>query len=294
MDPVREVKMVWENLALAMALWTGTKKGLITTAQAPTGRVAVPTDNGMIVEVFNPLELRGNQDLARCISNQVRGAVTFSAMQTYGTMEQVFRRPPLKEADPDLRAARSVLFLLYNTLSQGMLAPVWSCPPAYRQRFEVRPISFVLDASYLDGKEVAWQDFGGLVKYLDLLEYCIGWLKEAPRNVGPTVGVVAPAGPIQENQLSMPPASDGPVAAFIQDKCVKDPDGHAMAKELYDHYVQWCLATEQEPLVQRNFGIQLTKLGFVRKRRGRGRHWWRGLVLAGGEGAQPSDPDGVE
>ena len=102
MDSVREVKMVWENLALAMALWTGTKKGLITTAHAPTGRVAVPTDNGMIVEVFNPLELRGNQDLARCISNQVRGAVTFSAMQTYGTMEQVFRRPPLKEADPRL------------------------------------------------------------------------------------------------------------------------------------------------------------------------------------------------
>ena len=280
MEPAQEIRMVWENLALAMALSAGAKKGLITTAHVPTGRAAVPTDDGMVVEVFNPLDLSSNQDLARCINNQVRGAVTFSAMQTHGTMAQVFSSQPLREVDPDLRAARSALFLLYNTLSQGMLAPVWSCPPAYRQRFEVRPISFVLDASNLDGKEVFWQDFGGLGKYLDLLEYCIGWLEQAPRDVEPAVGVVVPTGLIQENQLSMALLDDEPVAVFIQDKCVMDPNGHAIAKDLYDQYLEFCRDKRQEPLVQRNFGIQLTKLGFVRKRRGRGRHWWQGVKLA--------------
>ena len=279
MDPVQEIKMVWENLALAMALWAGAKKGLITTAQVPTGRAAVPTDDGKVVEVFNPLDLSSNQELLRCINNQVRGAVTFSAMLTHGTMAQVFRSPPLKEVDPDLRAARSALFLLYNTLSQGMLAPVWSCPSAYRQRFEVRPISLVLDASYLDGKEVFWQDFGGLGKYLDLLEYCIGWLEQVPRYAERNVEVVAPAGVLQENQLSMALLGDDPLAAFIQEKCVLDPDGHAMAKDLYDQYLEWCQDRRQDPLVQRNFGIQLTKLGFLRKRRGRGRHWWQGVTL---------------
>ena len=83
MDPAQEVKMVWENLALALALWAGAKKGLITTAQVPTGRAAVPTDDGKIVEMFNPLELSSNQDLLRSINNQVRGAVTFSAMYTH-------------------------------------------------------------------------------------------------------------------------------------------------------------------------------------------------------------------
>ena len=294
MDPTQEIKMVWENLALAMALSAGVKKGLITTAQVPTGRAAVPTDDGGVVEVFNPLDLRSNQDLTRCINNQVRGAVTFSAMQTHGTMAQVFPNTPLREVDADLRAARGALFLLYNTLSQGMLAPVWRCPPAYRQRFEVRPISFVLDASHLDGKEVFWQDFGGLGKYLDLLEYCIGWLEQVPRDAESTVGVVAPAGPTPENQLSMALLGDEPVAAFIQDRCVMDPDGHTMAKDLYDQYLEWCRATEQESLVQRNFGIQLTNLGFVRKRRGRGRHWWRGVRLqALTSTGQPSEPDGV-
>ena len=280
MDPVQDIKLVWENLALAMALWAGAKKGLITTAQVPTGRAAVPTDDGKVVEVFNPLDLKSNRDLLRCINNQIRGAVTFSAMLTHGTMAQAFGSPPLRGVDPDLRAARSALFLLYNTLSQGMLAPVWSCPAAYRQRFEVRAISFVLDASHLNGKEVFWQDFGGLDKYLDLLEYCIGWLEQAPSDVEPIVGVVAPAGPIQDNQLSLALNGDEPVATFIQDKCVVDPDGYTMAKDLYDQYLEWCRASEQEPLVQRNFGIQLTKLGLVRKRRGRGRHWWQGVVLA--------------
>ena len=279
MEPVQEIRMVWENLALAMALWAGTKKGLITTAQVPTGKAAVPTDDGMLEEVFNPLELRNNRDLIRCINNQIRGAVTFSAMQTHGTMAQVFTNPPLREVDQDLRAARSALFLLYNTLSQGMLAPRWSCPAPYRQRFEVRPISFVLDASSLNGKEVFWEDFGGLDKYLGLLEYCIGWLEQAHSDAEPCVETVAPVELKKENQLSMILSGDEPIAAFIQDKCMMDPDAHAMAKDLYDRYLDWCRDKEHEPLVQRNFGIQLTRLGFERKRRGRGRHWWRGVRL---------------
>ena len=279
MEPVQEIKIVWENLALAMALWAGTKKGLITTAQVPTGRAAVPTDDGKVVEVFNPLDLRSNHDLARCINNQVRGAVTFSAMQTHGTLGQVFKRPPLSEDDQDLRAARCILFLLYNTFSQGMLAPVWSCPPAYRERFEVGQIAFVLDASSLDGNLVYWQDFGGLDKYLALLGYCIGSLEQAPSYSEATNGAVAAVQPAQDNQLPLVLSGDEPVSAFIQARCVLDPEGHSMAKDLYDEYLQWCLATEQDPLLQRGFGIQLTKLGFVRRRRGRGRHWWRGVRL---------------
>ena len=142
MEPAQEIKMVWENLALAMALWAGTKKGLITTAQVPTGRAAVPTDDGMVVEVFNPLELRSNQDLVRCINNQIRGAVTFSAMHTHGTMAQVFRSPPLREVDPDLRAARSALFLLYNTLSPGNAGTAVELPSVLPSTFRGSPDLF--------------------------------------------------------------------------------------------------------------------------------------------------------
>lgn len=280
MEPAQEVGMVRENLALAMALWAGARKGLITTAHVPTGRAAVPTDVGTLEEVFNPLDLRNNQDLLRCINNQIRGAVTFSAMLTHGTMAQVFKSPPLREADPDFRAARSVMFLVYNTLSQGMLSPVWSCPPPYRQRFEVSPISFVLDAANIDGKEVFWEDFGGLEKYLDLLEYCIGWVEEVSQDAKSYIANVVPIVVSMENQLSMGLSGDEPVATFIHDKCTMDTDSSTLAKDLYDHYIGWCRNTGNQPMLQRNFGIQLSKLGFVRKRRGRGRHWWMGVRLA--------------
>ena len=272
--------MVRENVALAMALWAGAKKGFITTEHVPTGRAAVPTDDGRLVKVFNPLDLTSNQDLLRCINNQVRGAVAFAAMQTHGAMSQVFRIPPLKETDPDLRAARSALFLINAALAQGMLSPAWSCPPAYRQRFEVHQISFVLDASELDGKEVFWEDFGGLDKYLELLEYCVGRLEQVPGDTARSGTRAGPVGPTTENQLSMALTRDEPVAAFIQEKCVTDSDGNTLAKDLYYQYLEWCRDGGQEPLFQRSFGIQLTKLGFVRKRRGRGRHWWTGLKLA--------------
>ena len=165
--------------ALAMALWAGMKKGLITRAHLPTGRAVVPSDEGFVVEVVNPLDLKSDQELARCVNNHVRGAVTFSAMQTHNTLTRVYRNPPLHEVDPDLRAARCAIFVMNQSLIQEMLAPVWDCPAAYRHRFEVRPISFVLDASALVGKPVSWEDFGGLDKLLDLLLYCVRRLDRA-------------------------------------------------------------------------------------------------------------------
>ena len=280
MEPELKIKMVWENLALAMALWAGMKKGLITRAHLPTGRAVVPSDEGFVVEVVNPLVLKTEQDLARCVNNHVRGAVTFSAMQAHHTLTEEYRNPPLQEVDPDLRAARCAIFVMNHSLSQGMLAPVWDCPAAYRHRFEVRPISFVLDASALVGKPVNWEDFGGLDKYLDLLQYCGCRLGQAASRESDARGATDEASLAQENQLFMALPADGPVAAFVDAKCLVDLETRAMAKDLYTGYIDWCQETDRAPLLQRSFGIQLTNLGFVRKRRGRGRHWWQGIELA--------------
>ena len=300
MEPGLEIRMVWENLALAMALWSGTKKGLITKDHLPSGRTVVPTDDGRLVHVYNPLVLKNEQDLARCVNNQVRGAVTFSAMQTHSTLDSLYKYPPLgrpgvTETDPDLRAARCAIYLIYTALSQGLLAPVWNCPAAYRQYFEVRPVSFVLDAASLDGKPVYWEDFGGLGKYLDLLEFCM--LVTERRADHPHLGL-AGTGP-EANQAEAGQAYPGrspvtisgnervasfQVTAFLEAKCVMEPESYTIARELYDEYLAWCQDTGQTPLVQRSFGIQLSRLGFIRKRRGRGKHWWKGLERQGGAG----------
>ena len=283
MEPALEIRMVWENLAIAMAMWAGTNKGLITKARLPTGWGTVPSDDGNILDVFNPLELRNDEDLARCINNQVRGAVTFSAMQTHNTLEQVLTNPPLSEVDADFRAARSAVFVLNNSLGQGMLDPVWHCPQAYRRRFQVSAISFVLDASDLDGKPVFWEDFGGLNKYLELLEFCAGRLEQLLPDTELPLEANAETAHTSENQLSMAWPGDLPVAAFIETRCVVGPEARTIAKDLYAEYLSWCRDTEQVALVQRGFGIHLTKLGFTRKRRGRGHHWWLGIEPVKGE-----------
>lgn len=303
MEPALEIRMVWENLALAMALWAGAKKGMITKDHLPTGNSVVPGAPGKLESVYNPLELRNEQDLARCISNQLRGGVTFSAMLTQRTLEYVFGSTsvsaPLSEADPDFRAARCSIFLLSTALSQGMLAPVWDCKGPYRSRFEVETISFVLDASDLDGKPVFWENFGGLEKYLKLLEYLADHLEQlgpVPRQTvaAPTdenvdgSQVPVPAGkpgqtPIPQTpmaQIPMAGIGDETLAGFLEARCVLVPESYTIASDLYTNYLNWCEDAGQHPLVQRSFGIQLTKLGFTRKRRGRGRHWWKGLEAA--------------
>ena len=282
MEPALEIKMVRENLALAIAYWTGVRKGLITSAHLPAGRAIVTSDTGQVVEVFNSLKLEGNEDLARCATNQVRSAHAFSVMHTHRILESVYSGTPLEETDPDRKSARCAIHLLNVTMMQDMLAPVWACPPNYRQRFGVQPISFVLDASKLDGKTVYWHDFGGLEKYLDLLDYIAGQVEQLPektaRSNARDSGKVPPTRPRSVETVSVA----DPVSQFVAARCLVEPDAQTIAGGLYADFLEWCREGGLPILGQRSFGRRLTKMGFTRRRRGRGRHWWQGIGIAAG------------
>ena len=49
-----------------------------------------------------------------------------------------------------------------------MIAPAWDIPPEYRRSFTAPGLDFTLDAAGLQGREVRWEHFGGLARYLDL------------------------------------------------------------------------------------------------------------------------------
>ncbi len=334
--PELEIQMVRENLALAISYWTAVRKGQITPAHLPAQRDVVTTETGRVVEVFNPLRIRGQAELARCATNQVRGAFAFSAMQSHRTLESVCSGSPLSETEPGLRSARACIYLLDRSFRLGMLTPVWSCPPEYRQRFAVNSISFALDASQIDRQPIAWSDFGGLDKYLGLLEYCASFVERMPRVETPTLdesedasagdqpaqspapppeaarvesvltesvptesvpteSVPTESVPTGSDPVEIDPAEDDgePVAEvdgqdsvtrFVTERCIVGPDVRTIASGLYAAYVDWCQETQQTPMTQRSFGMGLTGLGFTRRRRGRGRHWWEGLGAEGQQG----------
>ena len=174
--------------------------------------------------------------------------------------------------------------LLSNTMREGLVTPVWRCPAPYRVRLEVAPISFVMDATNLDGKQVSWDDFGGLGKYLDLLEFCADRLEQRPVELDEVAEPVA-AAPVSkaeggQSQLELQIQDNGPVSDFVEARCTVKAGAQVMAKDLFTGYLNWCHENGTPPLVQRTFGIQLSKMGFLRKRRGRGRHWWQGVELA--------------
>ena len=277
------IKMVKENLALSIALWAAAQRGSITAAYVP-GKTEFKALTDETVEVDTPLELRDNKELVRCVSNQIRGAFAFSAIQTYRSLESTYTGSPLQEPDPDLKAARCAFYLLNNTMSRDLLAPVWICPPDYRHRFEVREVPFTLDASALDGKEVFWDDFGGLQRYMALLEYCSDRVAQvsAPEEDAPP----EPEG-AAEPGTELPPARPGELAQmsavpdFISARCLVGEEARIIAKDFYQAYSDWCRELGREPLPQRSFGMQLTALGFQRRRRGKGRHWWTGVGLIG-------------
>ena len=278
MEPALEIKVVRQNLALALALWAAAKKSLITPLHLPSSRVVLPEDAGRPLEVTSTLGLKGQQDLVRCIANQTRSAFTFSVLQTHRTFEYLSALPPLREPDSDHRSARCAIQLLNASLHRDMLVPVWDCPPEYRQRFEVKPVHFVMDASTLNGKPVLWDDFGGLEQFLALLEYCASWVESGlPR--GNQQGITRQL-PGLEDRSEDNTAATRLLKEFIEARCVSGPDFQPTAAELYSTYTVWCRESGREPMTQRGFGMRLTALGFNRRRRARGRHWWQGIQVA--------------
>jgi hypothetical protein len=283
MEPALQIKLVRENLALAISLWS-----------AARGRSITAADLAKQVIVTSPLELKGDDDLVRYIANQVRAAFAFSVIQTNRTLELVYGYSPLQASTPDLQAARCAIYLLDKALNQDLLEPVWACPPEYRRRLEVQPIAFAMDATTLEGKAVSWDDFGGLEKYLKLLEYCSSVVERAHTRPHPadeqieaaptSAGPFQPSPPQEEveaiHDLPLPSEQADPLARFIATCCAVDPAALTIAKDLYASYLTWCRENGETPMVQRSFGMQLTKRGFQRRRRGRGRHWWQGIGLA--------------
>ena len=127
MESYLQIKLVQENLALAISLWAAAQRGVITAGLIP-GRSEVLADSGQVVEVCTPLQLGDNTDLIRCANNQVRGNFAFSAINAHHVLSDTYPNSPLEEEEPDLRAARCSLFLIYNTLCEDLMTPVWQCP----------------------------------------------------------------------------------------------------------------------------------------------------------------------
>ncbi len=282
--PFYEIRMVKENLDLSMALLQAVQEEKVTAKQLFRDG---PED--MIVAFAVDSNSPDQMELTRRAANQTRAAFALSVVQTQRSLDRVFPYAPIDEKQPDLQAARCVMFLLNNTILPNLFTPVWNCPPEYRRRFEVRPINLLMDAAGLHGKGLSWDHVGGLPQYLDLLEYFADWIEDLPEIDEP--GFAAPTdlwenAPASEPEVVLAnpaPAEkiDGPVARFIVERCDLGSQNLSLAKDLYAGFQEWCRETGQDDVSQRSFGMQLTTMGLQRRRRGRGKHWWDGIRLAG-------------
>lgn len=78
-----------------------------------------------------------------------------------------------------------------------------------------------------------------------------------------------------------PPVNVNLLISRFVEECCETADGHAAtARALYIAFLRWCDENDQQPLRQRDFGMNLSEMGFVRQRKARGRHWWLGIALS--------------
>jgi hypothetical protein len=77
----------------------------------------------------------------------------------------------------DIDSLRAIIYILRCAFAHTPSTPKWCIKPKYKRVFEIREISFSIDFSNLDGKELQENDHGGLHNLLKLTEYCLSVLR---------------------------------------------------------------------------------------------------------------------
>ncbi len=346
MRPGEEIRLVKDNLAFAVAFWKAAAAGQVSPrALISPGSRASRSGRPGIDSWESGAGLAA--ELTRGAANQMRAAFSLSALQARRSLAAAFPGEPIEEELPELRTALSVVHLIALAVRRSIIRPVWECPPPYRRLFHIRRLGFTLNATGIGGRPLSWDDFGGLDRYIELLEYCAASADSVGSNVSAQGRVVLPGhlskldfddiiglpgadpgetaetpparpptdyngGVPPPNRMPvMPPApvaaaapqppvdpppvpqlADGPpvitapegganpIDRFVAECCLTGEGKRILAGELYAGFLEWRRNTGQEPISQRAFGMRLTALGFRRKRRGHGKHWWEGIRLA--------------
>ena len=315
MESYEKIKLSKGNLNLAVALLTAAHEGVITKSIITKYIYPSATRNSK----WSPLQVADNTHLVRELNNQVRAAFAFSAITTHKILSFLFSSNPLEETDSYRRNILCAIKLISNAFDIDMIIPTWKCSTKYQQEFRVDDIDFVLDARNLNERPMTWDDFGGLGKYADLITCCeelaYGWKEPdtypsdyclqqnnqsyaditqhqdtglgLASNLSTTTQVLNLEGHPKATHIlnsldpSQFPSVDPKSAAnFVSTQMVTNQADMVLAKDAYLSYVKWCELECVKPLTQRSFGMQLTNMGFSRKRRGKGHHWWTGLTLA--------------
>ncbi len=171
MRPGEEIRLVKENLAFAVALWKAASSGKVPPEPLLRPAPEHPQFNQQAGGLrYSEPELVA--ELSRGAANQMRAAFALSALQAQRSLAAAFPGEPIAEEWPELRAARSAMYLIGLAVQESILQPVWQCPPPYRRLFHIRRMGFNLNATGIEGRVLSWDDFGGLERYLSLLEYC--------------------------------------------------------------------------------------------------------------------------
>ena len=104
---VSEIRLVKENLDLSVALMQAVQDEKITAKQ-------IFRDGPEEMFVAFAVNQTGpdQMELTRRVTNQARAAFALSVIQTQRSLDRVFSNPPIDEENPDLQAARCVMFLL--------------------------------------------------------------------------------------------------------------------------------------------------------------------------------------
>ena len=269
LTPGQRVRLARENLCLAMAVYAASHRGLITATLIPNN-AELRLESGRIFDASAPHEVTDHRSLLRAAGNQVRSAFALSALQTQREAETVFgyvsriSPPAIEQYQADLWTARTVIYLIAQSVGLDLMAPIWRIPPEFRRPYAIPDLDFALDAGCRHGQEIRWGHFGGLPRYLDLtqfLSYCLDGV-EIPTVLRAASGDYGALGSLAERASHEVPSSSpiGDAGGYGSGSGRLRRSGSLAAGDEHDEPAGW-IAPDGPPEPRISVASQATEMG---------------------------------
>ena len=218
---------------------------------------------------------RNRESLLPAVRNNLQTTFAFTAVELDTILKSVFSTNPINETDNTIKYVRCVVHLLAVAFINDPMYPIWQCDTEFQTVFYTHDPYREFDCRELNGTAVSWDHFGGIEEFVDILNLSKSIINDKAAS-DPFVSYEVNNHKSRNKRHTKKYQN---IRDFVNLECVVNNDKMSLAGDLYEAYTNWSNDLNVECLSQRGFGLGLREFGFVRKRRGQGKHWWLGISL---------------
>ncbi len=174
LTPYINAKAVYDSWIFSLYIQAGVKNGIISSSEF-NRELTIKVEGKKIALIQPPTN--DTVDIDGIADNLEKITLGTCLIAFDEALDQVFDKKPETYVDSDIDSLRAIIYMMRCAFAHSPTTPKWCIKKRNRRIFNIKEIQFVMDFRQLDGKELTYENHGGLQTLWKLMEYCLTMIK---------------------------------------------------------------------------------------------------------------------